>query len=221
MSNPEPSNLIDKIETRQAVISVIGLGYVGLPLAVAFAEAGFPVTGIDVDATWQDHFLLADDYLCTQPGPITEITIWGSWLGDYYGDDPTAVSFTLSIHDDIPQGPGGWSIPGEPLWLFEFQPGMFDVRVQASEIEEKDFRVLMDSMNLRIEDCISNWVANVETVGLVRPEDGARLFHELTGIIVLTYDEMDVYLPQDWREATGPEFKLFDFIDPSAAEPGS
>lgn len=41
--------LIEKIETREGVVSVIGLGYVGLPLALAFAEAGFRVVGIDVD----------------------------------------------------------------------------------------------------------------------------------------------------------------------------
>ena len=32
-------NLIEKIESRDAVVGIIGLGYVGLPLAVAFAEA--------------------------------------------------------------------------------------------------------------------------------------------------------------------------------------
>ena len=42
--------LLTKIEGHSAVIAVIGLGYVGLPLAVAFAERGFPVVGIDVDA---------------------------------------------------------------------------------------------------------------------------------------------------------------------------
>ncbi|MCX7708016.1 MAG: nucleotide sugar dehydrogenase [Anaerolineae bacterium] len=41
--------LLKKIETRNATVAVIGLGYVGLPLAVAFAENGFPVVGIDVD----------------------------------------------------------------------------------------------------------------------------------------------------------------------------
>lgn len=39
--------LIDKFRTREASVAVIGLGYVGLPLAVAFAEAGFRVVGID------------------------------------------------------------------------------------------------------------------------------------------------------------------------------
>ena len=42
--------LLGKIQDRSARLAVIGLGYVGLPLAVAFAEAGFEVTGIDQDA---------------------------------------------------------------------------------------------------------------------------------------------------------------------------
>jgi len=40
-----------KIEAREARIGVIGLGYVGLPLAVELGEAGFHVTGFDVDVT--------------------------------------------------------------------------------------------------------------------------------------------------------------------------
>src|SRR5690606_36940145 len=34
---------------RQATVGIIGLGYTGLPLAVALAEAGFPVIGVDID----------------------------------------------------------------------------------------------------------------------------------------------------------------------------
>ena len=41
--------LLSKIQTSEAVIGVIGLGYVGLPLALAFAEKGFKVLGFDVD----------------------------------------------------------------------------------------------------------------------------------------------------------------------------
>ncbi len=41
--------LQEKIATRTLRVAVIGLGYVGLPLAITFAEAGFHVTGIDVD----------------------------------------------------------------------------------------------------------------------------------------------------------------------------
>src|SRR5262249_29742611 len=42
-------NLGAKLETRDARIAVIGLGYVGLPLATALAESGFTVTGLDLD----------------------------------------------------------------------------------------------------------------------------------------------------------------------------
>lgn len=41
--------LKQKIKTKQARIAVIGLGYVGLPMGVAFARTGFKVTGIDRD----------------------------------------------------------------------------------------------------------------------------------------------------------------------------
>jgi UDP-N-acetyl-D-glucosamine dehydrogenase len=44
------AELLGKIIERQAVVGVIGLGYVGLPLAVEFARAGFRTVGIDVDA---------------------------------------------------------------------------------------------------------------------------------------------------------------------------
>jgi len=42
-------DLIGRIKNRQAQVSILGLGYVGLPLAVAFAEAGFRVIGLDID----------------------------------------------------------------------------------------------------------------------------------------------------------------------------
>ncbi len=40
--------LLDKIERREAVVGIIGLGYVGLPLAIEFAKAGMHVVGYDV-----------------------------------------------------------------------------------------------------------------------------------------------------------------------------
>ena len=42
-------DLADRIRSRDANLAIIGQGYVGLPLAVAFARAGFSVTGIDTD----------------------------------------------------------------------------------------------------------------------------------------------------------------------------
>jgi len=43
----QTQELINKFKDRSAQIAVLGLGYVGLPLAVVFAESGFKVTGID------------------------------------------------------------------------------------------------------------------------------------------------------------------------------
>jgi len=44
----QAQSLVRKIETREAVVGVIGLGYVGLPLAVEFADAGLSVLGFEV-----------------------------------------------------------------------------------------------------------------------------------------------------------------------------
>jgi UDP-N-acetyl-D-glucosamine dehydrogenase len=43
------SELKNKIQQRQAKVAVIGLGYVGLPLALLYSEQSFPVTGFDID----------------------------------------------------------------------------------------------------------------------------------------------------------------------------
>lgn len=49
MSTHIKQQLIQKLQTRTAEVAILGLGYVGLPLAVVFAESGFNVTGIDPD----------------------------------------------------------------------------------------------------------------------------------------------------------------------------
>jgi UDP-N-acetyl-D-glucosamine dehydrogenase len=49
VSKRGPKELIDRLTDRKATISVVGLGYVGLPLACALAEAGHTVIGIDSD----------------------------------------------------------------------------------------------------------------------------------------------------------------------------
>mgnify|MGYP002639856522 CR=1 FL=1 len=46
--------LLTKLKNKEARMAVLGLGYVGLPLAVVFAEAGFDVIGIDPDASKVD-----------------------------------------------------------------------------------------------------------------------------------------------------------------------
>jgi len=48
MLNETAKQLLDKIETKTATIGVVGLGYVGLPLAVEKAKAGYKVIGFDI-----------------------------------------------------------------------------------------------------------------------------------------------------------------------------
>jgi UDP-N-acetyl-D-glucosamine dehydrogenase len=60
-------NLRQRILTRQAVVGVIGLGYVGLPLCVEFARAGFRVAGVDLDPVRVASVNLGDSYISDTP----------------------------------------------------------------------------------------------------------------------------------------------------------
>jgi UDP-N-acetyl-D-glucosamine dehydrogenase len=55
--------LRDRILSRTARVGVVGLGYVGLPLAVEFAHAGFEVVGIDVQQSKVDQFNTGHSYI--------------------------------------------------------------------------------------------------------------------------------------------------------------
>ena len=59
--------ILEKIRARSARIGVIGLGYVGLPLAVEFARAGFDVTGFDVDASKIEQINAGKSYIPDVP----------------------------------------------------------------------------------------------------------------------------------------------------------
>ena len=43
------NKLLDKIKSKEAVIGIVGLGYVGLPLMLRFCESGYKVLGFDID----------------------------------------------------------------------------------------------------------------------------------------------------------------------------
>ena len=78
--------LKEKIRNRQARIGIIGLGYVGLPLAVEFAKAGFEVTGFDVDVA-----------------KVSSIKKGHSYIGDVSSEDVSAAvkGGKLSATDDM------------------------------------------------------------------------------------------------------------------------
>jgi UDP-N-acetyl-D-glucosamine dehydrogenase len=62
--------LRQKIENRTAHTGVVGLGYVGLPLAVELAHAGFPVTGIDIDQAKVDALNRGESYIQDIPTAV-------------------------------------------------------------------------------------------------------------------------------------------------------
>jgi len=59
-----------KIETHQAQVGVVGLGYVGLPLVVEFAHSGFCVTGIDVQQSKVDAINRGESYIQDVPTDV-------------------------------------------------------------------------------------------------------------------------------------------------------
>ncbi len=64
------AQLRQKIENRTAKTGVVGLGYVGLPLAVELAHAGFSVTGIDIDQAKVDSLNRGESYIQDIPTEV-------------------------------------------------------------------------------------------------------------------------------------------------------
>ena len=55
--------LLNLLQDKKAFIGIIGMGYVGLPLAIAYAESGFKVLGIDVDKNKVDKINQSISYI--------------------------------------------------------------------------------------------------------------------------------------------------------------
>ncbi|HET9533176.1 MAG TPA: NAD(P)-binding domain-containing protein, partial [Blastocatellia bacterium] len=64
------AELLSKIIERRAVVGVVGLGYVGLPLAAEFGRGGFPVIGFDLDNSRIDTINSGRSYI---PDVATEV----------------------------------------------------------------------------------------------------------------------------------------------------
>ena len=93
------ADLRRRIEIREATVVVVGLGYVGLPLAAAFHDAGIPVIGFDLDPLKIERLDRGENYLAhlgdemtrrladsdrfrgTSSPPITGIPTSGSHAG--------------------------------------------------------------------------------------------------------------------------------------------
>ncbi len=68
---PASASTLDRIRSRSARIGIVGMGYVGLPLALLFSEERFAVTGFDIDPAKVETLNAAGSYIVRIPG--TEI----------------------------------------------------------------------------------------------------------------------------------------------------
>jgi hypothetical protein len=117
-----------------------------LALAVPAARAHWPNTNVtkfvqlpnmsSVAVEASGPIWLADDFLCTNTGPVMDIHIWGSWLYDQVAD----VTFTLSIWSDVPANPplNYYSHPGAMLWSDTFDWLEYEV-LPAGSIPQEPF----------------------------------------------------------------------------------
>ncbi len=153
--------------------------------------------GMDVLATWglgdaanQFGKIVADDWRCSESGPVSDIHIWGSWLNDMLpqGTDGTAsadnVRFKLSIHENIPAGVDTempWSHPGLELWQSVFEVGDPQVTSRLYATLPVGEEEMFYDPNL---DAIIGFDREVYQYNFVLTEDAADpLFHQVEGEI--------------------------------------
>lgn len=74
------NELLQKIQSRTAKIGIVGLGYVGLPLAVAYAKAGLNVIGIDLDSSKVEALNKGESYIDDVPSEeLNQLVISGNF----------------------------------------------------------------------------------------------------------------------------------------------
>jgi hypothetical protein len=117
-----------------------------------------------------------------------------------------------SLRDRIDAGMDAWRVRSDIARDTFVDKAGFDA-AQAAQ-----FDVLAQAMNLRIRDRLDLFAEEVRSGAEITPESGAKMIHDLSGIVVMTYSEMDRTLPE-WRAADMQRFDMADFIDPSVAEP--
>ena len=90
-----------------------------------------------------------------------------------------------------------------------------------NEAQAQDLDVLLGAMNLRLGERIGYWAGELARTNyaVLTPETGVRMMNDLTGALVLTYDELDRKMPAGWRTKAGEGANLLDFIDPAVAAP--
>ena len=97
--------LKQKFLDKNACVSVVGLGYVGLPLAVAFSEAGFNVIGLDVSEEKIESLNMGFSHVADVPGEKIMNLVDKNKPGNIFFThdythlpDQTPLSFVFPLH---------------------------------------------------------------------------------------------------------------------------
>lgn len=89
--------LLDKLNNRSAKIGIVGLGYVGLPLAVAFAQEGYRVMGVDLDSRKVDLLNTGTSYIPDIPTDEVAPLVKSGHLTAHASYDVLAEADVVSI----------------------------------------------------------------------------------------------------------------------------
>jgi len=95
--SPAADALLDRIHSHRARVGVVGLGYVGLPLAVELARAGFTTTGIDLDARKVDAINRGTSYIPDVPSEEVAALVNAGRLKATTGFNAVASLDTVNI----------------------------------------------------------------------------------------------------------------------------
>jgi hypothetical protein len=107
------------------------------------------------------------------------------------------------------------------LWTtrVELARNSFVTNVGLNNEQAAVFDGLTAAMNAQLESAIARWTDTLKQKDAMTGEDGVRMMHELSGVLVNTYQEMDQTMPSGWRDKAGDEFELVNFVDPGVAMP--
>lgn len=98
---------------------------IGDPYKMHYPQLPELYQGIDINASYPK--VLADDWQCTQTGPVSDVHFWGSWDFD---NKYNQAYIHVSVHDNLP--PDAilpYSRPGPLLWQRDFLPGEYVQRL--------------------------------------------------------------------------------------------
>ena len=116
------TSLEDRLASHDATIGVIGLGYVGLPLSLAFVDAGFDVRGFDIDEDRVDRLQAADSY-------VDDVTDTDLAMGLNQGFTPEASATVVADCDAY--------VIAVPTGVTDGEPAMGAVKAAAGTVAEQ------------------------------------------------------------------------------------